>query len=154
MCGADRRFKRCVILVLGSSPRVRSRLSCSGVCGSCNGIISACAEQTAAFAMDVIRHEDHLRVCGADVKVRFTHGIGEGSSPRVRSRRSTTRIPASDGGIISACAEQTRAWPGPCASFKDHLRVCGADTEPGGGHVGGQGSSPRVRSRRVVFLLG
>ena len=50
----------------GSSPRVRSR-QLAVECGAVdNGIISACAEQTAPYRPSRKFPRDHLRVCGAD----------------------------------------------------------------------------------------
>ena len=91
------------------------------------GIISACAEQTVASAIDDGLHGDHLRVCGADSPSYSTLLKFRGSSPRVRSRLKldTAKIPA--GGIISACAEQTDREGVNSRHRQDHLRVCGAD---------------------------
>ena len=71
-----------------------------------------------------------------------------GSSPRVRSRPYEPPHQRDEGGIISACAEQT-AWRKPSASCRrDHLRVCGADSPTAIMKPFASGSSPRVRSRQ------
>ena len=133
---------------MGSSSRVRSRLSSVQCLVQGQGIISACAEQTRSNASSRCARGDHLRVCGADHD-RSSAQLGlRGSSPRVRSRRHHPRRPRRRGGIISACAEQTN-WPDSRnRSARDHLRVCGADTDPQRSLRARQGSSPRVRSRR------
>ena len=73
----------------GSSPRVRSR-----PVGCRHG------ERT---------RWDHLRVCGADLSCLVGDEVGDGSSPRVRSRHFPSRVARPAWGIISACAEQTNA---------------------------------------------
>ena len=53
-------------------------------------------------------------------------------------------------GITSACAEQT-LYPGQAtAAVRDHLRVCGADSDLAYQRAMTAGSPPRVRSRRIV----
>ena len=53
-------------MVLGSSPRVRSRLRPLTEFNNAQRIISACAEQTRVGGALHPRGKDHLRVCGAD----------------------------------------------------------------------------------------
>ena len=49
------------------------------------GIISACAERTDWRTFPSLQYRDHLRVCGADFRVRMGGITVDGSSPRVRS---------------------------------------------------------------------
>ena len=151
VCGADARLKASQALMQGSSPRVRSRHHAEVHVHDRLGIISACAEQTPHASSSSRSPRDHLRVCGADSGVKCD-GCGiQGSSPRVRSRqpeRPITQIPV---GIISACAEQTTASNNTRITHRDHLRVCGADQTTNRAWGAGTGSSPRVRSRRLVF---
>ena len=72
------------------------------------GIISACAEQTLESLAFRRSQPDHLRVCGADPRIVDNGIIPKGSSPRVRSRPLDLLGALRVGGIISACAEQTR----------------------------------------------
>ena len=128
VCGADGQDGPTVPYETGSSPRVRSRLRDAVNQALNNGIISACAEQTAPTPWGSCAAGDHLRVCGADL-VPPGAGLAElGSSPRVRSRPRIWKRHAIGIRIISACAEQTSpvmvgVWP-----RRDHLRVCGADS--------------------------
>ena len=71
-----------------------------------------------------------------------------GSSPRVRSRLGGTHEVHQRSGIISACAEQTKAIYAVAGKTTDHLRVCGADSQMPCTKLTTPGSSPRVRSRR------
>ena len=110
------------------------------------GIISACAERTLRCTGPRRRCGDHLRVCGADVVEYAVLEYEPGSSPRVRSGRSSVGMRATRGGIISACAERTT--PGTCRPSRrwDYLRVCGADGVGQAERLVAQGLSPRVRS--------
>ena len=147
VCGADGHGLNASQNTLGSSPRVRSRQAPPIFNTIRARIISACAEQTLRRTFCLAPNGDHLRVCGAD----GPHGEGRlgeaGSSPRVRSRPSSTPAETARPGIISACAEQTRAYRVPSDCRQDHLRVCGADAQECSSSVGLRGSSPRVRSR-------
>ncbi len=149
VCGADLPLSLVVGPNSGSSPRVRSRpvQSVDEVGG--DRIISACAEQTRSSRLATVRSRDHLRVCGADIRVLPARLPRQGSSPRVRSRRGQRRHHHPQPGIISACAEQTGRSDRRRPSGSDHLRVCGADYSPRSSHCFRKGSSPRVRSRRV-----
>ena len=149
VCGADNGAWRAVMLAGGSSPRVRSRHRSK--CGHRRRvwIISACAEQTSRAISSSCPVREHLRVCGADL---FAFELMEkflGSSPRVRSRQVPNQSEGADHGIISACAEQTSITSVSRPASWDHLRVCGADPADAGLMVDLEGSSPRVRSRRV-----
>ena len=147
VCGADRFIGSNRYRMVGSSPRVRSRLDDVGIKLSTFGIISACAEQTGTPTAAPTPRWDHLRVCGADQTKVIAELLGSGSSPRVRSRPGQPLARDFPLGIISACAEQTESGSELSGYKRDHLRVCGADRQ-GVQYAGfDQGSSPRVRSR-------
>ena len=114
------------------------------------GIISACAEQTNKDGLCSGYCRDHLRVCGADTEEIENHKRRQGSSPRVRSRRNRSACSGLSRGIISACAEQTKAFCKIPRGTWDHLRVCGADLNRATPSETLMGSSPRVRSRHGV----
>ena len=134
----------------GSSPRVRSRPFRGAGNNNGIGIISACAEQTRGSWCLRSFERDHLRVCGADSYPNGPPLPERGSSPRVRSRRAETRGIPRQGGIISACAEQTLTSRLASLPAGDHLRVCGADSSSTPIQRRPSGSSPRVRSRPIV----
>ena len=153
MCGADYVFRDAKIGNAGSPPRVRSRPQASGAPASLAGITSACAEQTQQGAAVQRGHGDHLRVCGADAAaVRAKHDL-RGSPPRVRSRRGAALPGPRICGITSACAEQTIRGIRSRRSWKDHLRVCGADRRFRMILQKFRGSPPRVRSRQLYFTV-
>ena len=56
-------------------------------------------------------------------------------------------------GITSACAEQTPGIGSGRVRWRDHLRVCGADSEEESRKPLLKGSPPRVRSRQLYFTV-
>ena len=135
--------------VVGSPPRVRSRLTPPHRAWVGLGITSACAEQTCRADATRRQPEDHLRVCGADYPMILLDGLIYGSPPRVRSRHHGIKCTPAQGGITSACAEQTGCPTCKWQDAGDHLRVCGADALVKIVRQRLHGSPPRVRSRRV-----
>ena len=96
---------------------------------------------------------DHLRVCGADWLNESVGPNVSGSPPRVRSRLRSGRLRRGWNGITSACAEQTNWWNLETGDLRDHLRVCGADSDVLADALGVKGSPPRVRSRQLYFTV-
>ena len=147
VCGADASRTNPASSRSGSPPRVRSRRAAYLVADDAAGITSACAEQTRFLGADATPTWDHLRVCGAD-PVRLVNPDGTpGSPPRVRSRPLLVDWLGLEGGITSACAEQTPPSSPASATSGDHLRVCGADRLGHHAETVTGGSPPRVRSR-------
>ena len=147
VCGADLSVSFSFWSVLGSPPRVRSRLMGAGLARLPHGITSACAEQTMTTRKSWVCSRDHLRVCGADSPWKPIKEVIVGSPPRVRSRRHRGRGKPRLPGITSACAEQTSRSAMLITSPPDHLRVCGADLFSWVLLFKTSGSPPRVRSR-------
>ena len=139
--------------VMGSPPRVRSRLTQARRLTVPGRITSACAEQTSSAGPKRPCRRDHLRVCGADIPTRSAEHDQGGSPPRVRSRWRVHRVDGVPPGITSACAEQTRSAWRDQGRLRDHLRVCGADPFSSRHIVWRLGSPPRVRSRPVWLTL-
>ena len=127
VCGADAAEARRLKTLVGSPPRVRSRLDGvrHGVLDA--GITSACAEQTNTRTVCTLIPRDHLRVCGADRSGTVAPQLASGSPPRVRSRLIDSVLNGIKDGITSACAEQTIWSKSKGMVSWDHLRVCGAD---------------------------
>ena len=86
-------------------------------------------------------------MCGADNRPVLPITCTVGSPPRVRSRLTPNAGGDADGGITSACAEQTCAASSSSDRSGDHLRVCGADLIASEMFSRSSGSPPRVRSR-------
>ena len=148
VCGADKAKVEQLENEKGSPPRVRSRRCSGGQGKDRGGITSACAEQTNGGCAGPSAAGDHLRVCGADQRVRVKRHGERGSPPRVRSRLSLRSIQATSLRITSACAEQTWRDRTMTRRHRDHLRVCGADRMVVLSVTRPAGSPPRVRSRQ------
>ena len=148
VCGADQWWLRGTVGGRGSPPRVRSRPMVAARDRRRQGITSACAEQTYSTRIRNRETGDHLRVCGADQRVRVKRHGERGSPPRVRSRLSLRSIQATSLRITSACAEQTWRDRTMTRRHRDHLRVCGADRMVVLSVTRPAGSPPRVRSRQ------
>ena len=127
VCGADSLADRHRVPDGGSPPRVRSRPIAWRHDPDWRGITSACAEQTHKSSAPSSPNRDHLRVCGADNRLRSLNRKLLGSPPRVRSRQRVIQEGTNAVGITSACAEQTGCRCVALTCPRDHLRVCGAD---------------------------
>ena len=168
VCGADLRLVRVFLIGLGSSPRVRGRLTARGLCLvwlRAHPRVCGADEDQMILLME---RGAHPRVCGADRQPRT--GIPQqcGSSPRVRGRRRRRTLPrcssrahprvcgadlATEGDpvyaerLIPACAGQTAVGVPGTGRCRAHPRVCGADLEGAEREASVPGSSPRVRGR-------
>ena len=114
-------------LSLGSSPRVRGKLTRFTADDAGPGLIPACAGKT--------------RVCSDQAA-----GDG-GSSPRVRGKPWLGRGSLPSGRLIPACAGKTGGGRSEYYGERAHPRVCGENTRRP--HRTGRyvGSSPRVRGK-------
>ena len=150
VCGADWSCRALTWPASGLPPRVRSRPAFVTSAAANGGITSACAEQTHPIMDADDDDPDYLRVCGADAGQFIRQEFAKGLPPRVRSRPCEQPHQRDEGGITSACAEQTHAIVQSQFGWRDYLRVCGADTGGQALGYGGRGLPPRVRSRQRV----
>ena len=67
----------------------------------------------------------------------------------MRSRQVRADAVHDELGITSACAEQTKRLAHRSRLLRDHLRVCGADSDETTPDYSDIGSPPRVRSRPI-----
>ena len=117
------------------------------------GIIPACAGNTKKVAHGVRHAWDHPRVCGEHDSL-LAEGLAEwGSSPRVRGTHCLTAAACVQGGIIPACAGNTRRYSRASKTYRDHPRVCGEHSVHEMGYWSLRGSSPRVRGTQLVHPL-
>ena len=135
---------------MGSSPRVRGKLGRSVPGTVLVGLIPACAGKTRRTVRALGCRRAHPRVCGENVGT-VEAGVGqEGSSPRVRGKRSWSSRSRCPRGLIPACAGKTTSsvliGPGPPA----HPRVCGENVGAKVRTWPRPGSSPRVRGKPGV----
>ena len=76
---------------LGSPPRVRGRVNCTGWEMTDFGITPARAGKSIATSCKVVTYQDHPRACGEEAVTMLYALADEGSPPRVRGR--ATQIP-------------------------------------------------------------
>ena len=134
---------------MGSSPRVRGTLLDTADYARFGGIIPACAGNTCRWVPARAVWRDHPRVCGEHARRRAGRRSPGGSSPRVRGTQADTPVAFAHGGIIPACAGNTKRSIGDVIQPWDHPRVCGEHPDPPARVDGDEGSSPRVRGTRV-----
>ena len=146
-CGANASNAFFAASAAGSSPRMRGKplIRADKVMGI--RIIPAHAGQTVCVAHANAVEADHPRACGANEAWDGTSAPPDGSSPRMRGKR-THRIRHQCGDrIIPAHAGQTvlaRHW---VASLTDHPRACGANGARQRVVRVDDGSSPRMRGK-------
>ena len=114
----------------GSSPRVRGTRSCRSFGMSGDGIIPACAGNTAGFRLCSNGCGDHPRVCGEHMLEILLSAPSSGSSPRVRGTPECRRVLYAGTGIIPACAGNTARNGVFSMRNGDHPRVCGEHQSP------------------------
>ena len=135
----------------GSSPRVRGTPLKMRPSALVQGIIPACAGNTGMSRPDRLLPEDHPRVCGEHARLLLRCAYIWGSSPRVRGTPCSGEIARTLGGIIPACAGNTRLSSKFPAPVRDHPRVCGEHEMLGRYTSIDEGSSPRVRGTRPAI---
>ena len=116
-------------------------------------IIPARAGQTQVHSDRVCVTADHPRACGANVRSGSTGWATIGSSPRVRGKRLLYGADVGTHRIIPARAGQTPSDHEDHAASPDHPRACGANSWSVSPVSFPDGSSPRVRGKRVDAVL-
>ena len=92
----------------GSSPRVRGTRIEKDRPEAVRGIIPACAGNTRRRTRRARIRRDHPRVCGEHTRANTVPALRSGSSPRVRGTLPVSELGFQLGGIIPACAGNTR----------------------------------------------
>ena len=153
VCGEHVVSPAMVLPYSGSSPRVRGTPPEHDPRRPADGIIPACAGNTASALRTPCSAWDHPRVCGEHRLDDQLEEAMPGSSPRVRGTHGEAAHLADHAGIIPACAGNTLALHRGAHSPRDHPRVCGEHlfTLPAG--LEAAGSSPRVRGTRRLVVL-
>ena len=107
VCGENKISFGVQALKLGSSPRVRGKLTLHSVKRRDDGLIPACAGKTVSNFDSACRVWAHPRVCGENSKLHRRMPVPLGSSPRVRGKRSLSHADTGIPGLIPACAGKT-----------------------------------------------
>ena len=153
MCGENTfPFSSCIEM-LGSSPRVRGKLSEVLHAIRRVRLIPACAGKTSAAPPWPWTSTAHPRVCGENLTMGDTAADSFGSSPRVRGKLASgltrLRIPR----LIPACAGKTQTRHACSTPRAAHPRVCGENVVFSFLGSPPTGSSPRVLGKRRCRTL-
>ena len=108
-------------------------------------IIPAHAGLTDVQSKLAVRYRDHLRACGAHVRVTAVNKPTSGSSPRMRGSHTGYDGIVLHVGIIPAHAGLTTSLWFSGSARRDHPRACGAHIARPSGVDVSKGSSPRMR---------
>ena len=108
-CGEHRRLAGPVLIVLGSSPRMRGARWTSLAAGRSCGIIPADAGSTPSRGRNANPTQDHPRGCGEHRKINRLNRHTQGSSPRMRGAPACSSSTAWARRIIPADAGSTVA---------------------------------------------
>ena len=110
-------------------------------------IIPAHAGQTTSRSRSRCPRSDHPRACGANPVLGDFRGRDDGSSPRMRGKRTEEWGRHRSRRIIPAHAGQTTSGLPGSVTSSDHPRACGANVEMHASLGSHAGSSPRVRGK-------
>ena len=167
VCGENSNGGNEAAVELGSSPRVRGKHIRSQRGNASHRLIPACAGKTNQVLIERSHAGAHPRVCGENSWRLVTSCVIDGSSPRVRGKRTRSPGPCSTRRLIPACAGKTdgfaRSIPDegliPACAGKTlfctvahstgwaHPRVCGENILVTIRLLSKRGSSPRVRGK-------
>ena len=147
-CGEHSLFSDSVVLVSGSSPRMRGALTLGQQGCLEHGIIPADAGSTRSWPTTRWRTEDHPRGCGEHRWVVWENVPGAGSSPRMRGALWAGCRACPISGIIPADAGSTRNFYEIDPVLEDHPRGCGEHDMTAFHKTSSKGSSPRMRGAR------
>ena len=126
----------------------RPRLACPA------RIIPAHAGQTCVLPCVFYYCSDHPRACGANVSCATRAIYDYGSSPRMRGKRRLGDVLSHCNRIIPAHAGQTSPVRRRLPCSPDHPRACGANGPAPRSPTRTTGSSPRMRGKLGLLLLG
>ena len=107
MCGENIGHRVGGAKKVGSPPRVRGK-RCKGFRACCLiRITPACAGKTLTFSKNLLKVEDHPRVCGENLVILIPRHCEIGSPPRVRGKRELLVFTLFGVRITPACAGKT-----------------------------------------------
>ena len=116
-------------------------------------IIPAHAGQTTSRSRSRCPRSDHPRACGANPVLGDFRGRDDGSSPRMRGKRTEEWGRHRSRRIIPAHAGQTLRCTRASGATSDHPRACGANYGSNSTFQSFSGSSPRMRGKRSPSCL-
>ena len=125
VCGENTGRRRGRPRAPGSSPRVRGKHPKSHGEGPALRLIPACAGKTARPRCCGMSRWAHPRVCGENQPGDDAPTADDGSSPRVRGKRTALKPAFEPCGLIPACAGKTTPATHTTSGRRAHPRVCG-----------------------------
>ena len=135
------------ILMQGSSPRMRGKRSLSHADTGIPGLIPAHAGKTKDQDPIALLDGAHPRACGENLRAATVNDWTDGSSPRMRGKRSSRLQRESRVGLIPAHAGKTRRPHTLQATRRAHPRACGENVDRAAIRAEKAGSSPRMRGK-------
>ncbi len=152
VCG-EQTVDSCLVIVLsGSSPRVRGTADHLNQLHVCLRFIPACAGNSAWRGPEISRRPVHPRVCGEQFSLQSRSLCFSGSSPRVRGTAESSLHAAERKRFIPACAGNRSPTGTLRIRQSVHPRVCGEQRGIGLFHSHYSGSSPRVRGTDELHI--
>ena len=153
-CGENPSHGRVLAEHQGSSPRVRGKPHCIPPPTPRTRLIPARAGKTCGPRRTAGRRGAHPRACGENEVPVGPSAHPRGSSPRVRGKRGLRSVQNGYKRLIPARAGKTRRCRGSARGRWAHPRACGENSNPKTGPVKSPGSSPRVRGKRDLGVVG
>ena len=133
----------------GSSPHARGTHTPLLRARRGRGIIPACAGNTCLPSGVSLAARDHPRMRGEHMDTETAFLSYWGSSPHARGTPAEVRRGETGGGIIPACAGNTRSRTASCSLRRDHPRMRGEHARLRSNRKAAAGSSPHARGTLV-----
>ncbi len=153
VCGEKRPVPAGLMLLAGSPPRMRGKVTCTGSHADALGITPAYAGKSSKRGSNSQWLRDHPRVCGEKCHVPALRRCEPGSPPRMRGKGAQYSLPVWRHRITPAYAGKSlpsRACPPSCW---DHPRVCGEKHIRVVCGCTRVGSPPRMRGKEAAGKL-
>ena len=152
-CGAHTVLATLILVLRGSSPRMRGSLAMYINSFRILGIIPAHAGLTPSSPQMAAVPWDHPRACGAHSRALYSDNASQGSSPRMRGSQAPGHRARYRGRIIPAHAGLTQNQDEARRLGRDHPRACGAHSTASSSCLRTSGSSPRMRGSPPRCIL-
>ena len=145
VCGEQRYMANAVLVLVGSSPRVRGTAEYGKLHNARLRFIPACAGNRATSTTPLVFGSVHPRVCGEQTSQILLPCSTYGSSPRVRGTEPPCQSFFKKVRFIPACAGNSKSSRSGNFLISVHPRVCGEQPRVLSMSNSQVGSSPRVR---------
>ena len=147
VCGENKALIAPLQSPQGTSPRMRGKQTGAYKSLGINRNIPAYAGKTTPRRPHFSLFTEHPRVCGENVNTTMTSHTCSGTSPRMRGKRPSVRLPPRPRRNIPAYAGKTPTPDSTNIRGREHPRVCGENFGPGFQPVHSAGTSPRMRGK-------